>query len=119
MDIAQTDHLKAYGIVFLDLEKNNKVDWLLNYRGGSFLMEYSGFLEQECKIRGIYTEVLTNQMVQQVYSEVDANNMDIVILTLIRRICDSIAKEVADFAMQVIVATAAMTADTGPKPENV
>ena len=80
MDLAQTDHLKAYGIVFLNLEKQNKVDWILNYRGGSFLMDYSVAIERECKIRGVYSEIISNDNIQQIYADVDANNMDIVIL---------------------------------------
>ena len=75
MDLAQTDHLKAYGIVFLNLEKQNKVDWILNYRGGSFLMDYSVAIERECKIRGVYSEIISNDNIQHIY-----NNMDIVIL---------------------------------------
>ena len=80
MDLAQTDHLKAYGIVFLNLEKQNKVDWILNYRGGSFLMDYSVAIESECKIRGVYSEIISKDNIQQIYADVDANNMDIVIL---------------------------------------
>ena len=80
MDLAQTDHLKAYGIVFLNLEKQDKVDWILNYRGGSFLMDYSVAIERECKIRGVYSEIISNDNIQQIYADVDANNMDIVIL---------------------------------------
>ena len=80
MDLAQTDHLKAYGIVFLNLEKQNNVDWILNYRGGSFLMDYSVVIERECKIRGVYSEIISNDYIQQIYADVDANNMDIVIL---------------------------------------
>ena len=41
MDIQQTDHLRAYGITFNALKKGLKADWLLNYRGGSFLIEYN------------------------------------------------------------------------------
>jgi hypothetical protein len=37
MDLKQTDHLKSYGVAFWLLEHNGEVDWLLNYRGGSFL----------------------------------------------------------------------------------
>ena len=80
MDLAQTDHLKAYGIVFLNLEKQDNVDWILNYRGGSFLMDYSVAIERECKIRGVYSEIISNDNIQQIYADVDANNMDIVIL---------------------------------------
>jgi hypothetical protein len=36
----QTNHLKAYGIAFLVLTKNEKIDWLLNYKGGSFVFDY-------------------------------------------------------------------------------
>ena len=39
MDEEQNDHLKAYGIAFLSLKNNNTVNWLLNYRGGSFLLD--------------------------------------------------------------------------------
>ena len=39
MDMNQTDHLKAYGITFNALNKGIKADWLLNYRGGSFLLQ--------------------------------------------------------------------------------
>ena len=41
MDLTQTDHLKAYGITFHALLDGLKADWLLNYRGGSFMMDYS------------------------------------------------------------------------------
>ena len=40
MDQIQKDHLKAYGIAFWTLEKNINIEWLLNYRGGSFLIDY-------------------------------------------------------------------------------
>ena len=39
MDVVQTDHLKAYGVAFSVLKQNQNVDWLLNYRGGSFMMD--------------------------------------------------------------------------------
>ena len=56
MDQLQTDHLKAYGVAFWTLKKGVEVDWLLNYRGGSFLINYDGILERELKIRGVYYE---------------------------------------------------------------
>ena len=40
MDLQQTDHLKAYGIAYWALTKGMEIDWLLNYRGGSFMMDY-------------------------------------------------------------------------------
>jgi hypothetical protein len=49
MDDAQSDHLKAYGITFWHLKRGQTADWLLNYRGGSFLMIWDAALEQEQK----------------------------------------------------------------------
>ena len=80
MDLAQTDHLKAYGIVYSSLDKGNNVDWLLNYRGGSFLIDYSARTIQECKIKGVSADVASNELIQQIYSDIDLNNMDIVLL---------------------------------------
>ncbi len=52
MDEEQKDHLKSYGIAFWALKGGQEVDWLLNYRGGSFMMNYNKVVEDECKIRG-------------------------------------------------------------------
>ena len=48
MDLSQTDHLKAYGITFHALEDGLKADWLLNYRGGSFMIDQSDKIISEC-----------------------------------------------------------------------
>ena len=53
MDETQSDHIKAYGIAFWSLENNHEVDWLLNYRGGSFLLKSNQGVENECIIRGV------------------------------------------------------------------
>ena len=45
MDQLQTDHLKAYGVAFLTLKNGEEVDWLLNYRGGSFMLDYNNIIE--------------------------------------------------------------------------
>ena len=47
MDNVQTNHLKAYGIAFLHLENGNEIEWLLNYRGGSFLMDNQDNIENK------------------------------------------------------------------------
>ena len=49
MDHMQTDHLKAYGIAFLNLKKDMNVEWLLNYRGGSFLIDDDSEIKTFCK----------------------------------------------------------------------
>ena len=53
MDETQHDHLKSYGIAFWVLKNGEEVDWLLNYRGGSFMLKYDQKSEAECKIRGV------------------------------------------------------------------
>jgi hypothetical protein len=80
MDLKQTDHLKAYGVAFWYLQRNGMVDWLLNYRGGAFLMEYSEYIAKECRIRGVTFESVGPSESTSIYAEVqrDDNNMDVV-----------------------------------------
>ena len=59
MDHSQSDHLKAYGLAFWILEHQVEVDWLLNYRGGSFMCKYAVAFEQELQIRGITYEKIS------------------------------------------------------------
>ncbi len=60
MDSAQTNHLKAYGVVYSTIADGNEVEWLLNYKGGSFAMDYSHTLEDACKNRAVTYERLSN-----------------------------------------------------------
>lgn len=80
MDDEQKDHLKSYGIAFWTLKNAETVDWLLNYRGGSFMMKYSKALEDECKIRGVSYQVLPDAKVNEIINEVTdpSVNMDLV-----------------------------------------
>jgi hypothetical protein len=80
MDDAQSNHLKAYGIAYWTLENNVTIEWLLNYRGGSFLMPHLKSIEEELIIRGVRYEVLADGQVNQIRSQI-ANpevNMEIV-----------------------------------------
>lgn len=56
MDDGQSNHLKAYGIAYWVLEKDVEVQWLLNYRGGSFMMDHYPQIEEELVIRGVSYE---------------------------------------------------------------
>ena len=80
MDLSQTDHLKAYGIAFWTLEKNINIEWLLNYRGGAFLMDYYGDIERECIFRGVTFEVTDAGGLAGIYGQIDEQNMDSVLL---------------------------------------
>jgi hypothetical protein len=80
MDETQKDHLKSYGIAYWVLSHGEEVDWLLNYRGGSFMAKYSKVTEDECNIRGISYEVVADAKVTAILSEVTdpSVNMDMV-----------------------------------------
>jgi hypothetical protein len=80
MDDSQNNHLKAYGIAYWTLENNVTIEWLLNYRGGSFLMPHLKSIEEELIIRGVKHEVLAEGQVNQIRSQI-ANpevNMEII-----------------------------------------
>ncbi|MBL7863285.1 MAG: asparagine synthetase B [Cyclobacteriaceae bacterium] len=70
MDGAQRNHLKAYGLVYSILKGDESVDWLLNYRGGSFLTTYTKTAESECVVRGISYEVLSAEKVNAIIQDV-------------------------------------------------
>ncbi|MGD8780523.1 MAG: asparagine synthetase B [Ignavibacteria bacterium] len=80
MDLEQTDHLKAYGITFNALKENLTADWLLNYRGGSFLIDYSEKLSMQCRIKGVSFEQITSQQAAEIYAFVQSEdqNMEVV-----------------------------------------
>lgn len=88
MDLDQSDHLKAYGVAYWALTKGLDVDWLLNYRGGSFLMDYSDVAAAECRVRGVAFQRISPAAGVQIYSEVQQpdNNMDVVRLEKAPRI---------------------------------
>ncbi|MFL2983568.1 MAG: asparagine synthetase B [Candidatus Neomarinimicrobiota bacterium] len=80
MDQAQNNHLKAYGIAYLTLTKNTNVEWLLNYRGGSFLIDAHQFIQTECRVRGVSYEMVGASELVNIYSLINQQNMDIVLL---------------------------------------
>ena len=80
MDLSQTDHLKAYGIAYWSLQRGTNVQWLLNYRGGSFLIDYYQALENECLIRGVYFEKIGSNQVNQIYATIEQENMERILL---------------------------------------
>ena len=80
MDQGQKDHLKAYGATFWVLGEEIKVEWLLNYRGGSFLMDSYPKIEQECRLRGVSFEIIDINQSLTIYNEIEVSNMDIVLL---------------------------------------
>ncbi|MFO7745414.1 MAG: asparagine synthetase B [Psychroflexus sp.] len=78
----QDNHLKAYGISYWLLEKDQKVQWLLNYRGGSFLSPFSEELKRECTIRGVSFEVISDTKSEEILKTISSpsQNMEAVLL---------------------------------------
>ena len=78
----QKSHLKAYGITYWVLNKQQNVKWLLNYRGGSFLIPFVDSIKKECLIRGVSYELISNQQVESILNEINSpsKNMDAVVL---------------------------------------
>ena len=88
MDLSQTDHLKSYGIVFWALQQGQSAEWLLNYRGGAFMLDFDEILAAECRIRGVSYESIDGATAVSIYSEVQAENvnMDLVKLEKVPKI---------------------------------
>jgi hypothetical protein len=80
MDLAQTDHLKAYGVAYHALQRGQDVEWLLNYRGGSFLLGDDPTTLRDCALSGVVSEQKTGSEVVLIYDEIEQSNMEIVLL---------------------------------------
>jgi hypothetical protein len=78
----QQNHLKAYGITFWALEEDYKVSWLLNYRGGSFLLPDAQEIRKECQIRGVSFEILSDGQANAILEDISSpsQNMEAVVL---------------------------------------
>ncbi len=81
-ETTQKNHLKAYGITYWCLSKNYKASWLLNYRGGSFLLPDATEIRKECQIRGVSFEILSDSETAIILDEISSpsQNMDVVAL---------------------------------------
>lgn len=84
MDESQKNHLKAYGIAFDILKKGLEVDWLLNYRGGSFLVSWSKEIETECIIRNVSYEPITESSVNAILKEISSPSVNMNVVKLER-----------------------------------
>ena len=86
MDQAQSDHLKAYGVTFWFLKQGRTVEWLLNYRGGSFLADATPALVRECQVRGVLMETVDAAALGEILATIENSNMDVVLLEKAPRI---------------------------------
>lgn len=80
MDLAQTNHLKAYGLAWHALSRGMDVKWLLNYRGGSFLVPESSWVGFEAQARNVYAERVSAEKVAGILAEMEEGNMELILL---------------------------------------
>jgi len=80
MDHTQNDHLKAYGIAYWCLDQGLKVDWLLNYRAGSFLTTNRQDIADLCLLRGVTFQTLSEAETDEIYRTIEVENMEVILL---------------------------------------
>lgn len=76
MEYTQSEHLKAYGIAYWVIEHGIDVDWLLNYRGGSFMFKYAPTFEQEMQVRGVRYEKISDSKSSEILAYVTSENVN-------------------------------------------
>ncbi|MDF1518782.1 MAG: asparagine synthetase B, partial [Lutibacter sp.] len=81
-DVSQTNHLKAYGIAYWSLQKGNTAKWLLNYEGGSFLLEDNEATRNECKIRGVTFHIISDTEASKILEEISSPSQNMESVTL-------------------------------------
>lgn len=86
MDLTQTNHLKAYGLAFHALQQGNTVQWLLNYRGGSFLIPENREIVLEARLKGVSFQEVSGSDISLIYAEIERENMETVVLEKAPRI---------------------------------
>ena len=82
MDDRQTNHLKAYGIAYAVLKDGQDVDWLLNYRGGSFMINHTASSERECRVRGVSFEPLSDAGAASIKRQLADPDLNMDVVTL-------------------------------------
>lgn len=80
MDLNQTDHLRAYGVAYWALEQGYNVEWLLNYRGGSFMLDWSDLVARKATLLGVSFTRISESDAVEVYRTIEENNMEVVLL---------------------------------------
>jgi hypothetical protein len=76
MDDAQADHLKSYGVTFAALKAGQAAEWLLNYRGGSFLVPDTPELRRRAGLDGVTIEPVSGAQLAAIRSEMAGANME-------------------------------------------
>lgn len=86
MDSTQKNHLKSYGVVYRSLEKGIDGKWLLNYRGGSFLVPNLKYTIKECLLNNVYYEYIDTNDLSEIETEISENNMETINIVTVPKI---------------------------------
>lgn len=70
MDESQKDHLRSYGVAYWVLAEELEMEWLLNYRGGSFMVPYFEEIEKKCRLAGVSFEVISGTKAEAIRTEI-------------------------------------------------
>jgi hypothetical protein len=84
MDEKQTNHLKAYGLAYWVLQKDLEVKWLVNYQGGSFMINYSSIIETECRVRGVSYDVISDANALTIQNFIADPNLNCDVVNLLK-----------------------------------
>lgn len=82
MDENQKNHLKAYGIAYWVLQQDVSVEWLLNFKGGAFLIPFSPSIKDECNIRGVDVQVVSDAQVSGIYDQIASPDVNMEVIKL-------------------------------------
>ncbi len=84
MDEQQANHLKAYGIAYAVLKVDAEVEWLLNYRGGSFMLPYTTAFDTECRVRGVTSVVISDAEAAQIRQQLANPDLNADVVKLVK-----------------------------------
>lgn len=82
MDAAQTNHLKAYGVIFNHISDGQPAKWLLNYRGGSFMATVENDIVRKSRLRNVHVEVISSSEANEIIASVESNSSNTSVVNL-------------------------------------
>jgi hypothetical protein len=82
MNASQTNHLKAYGLIYNHINLGGEAQWLLNYQGGSFMAPYSEELLRNARIRGIFTQIVSTSEAQRIIAQIERDDVNMAAVPL-------------------------------------
>ncbi len=81
MDLKQVDHLKPYGVVYNSLMNGINCFWVINYRGGSFVIPYTETSLKLSKESKINFSIIDEDEWNYIVSLTNSENINVILLT--------------------------------------